>query len=292
MRTSGVFTTHIFTTKLRIIEPFNIYYFGDVHKYARLHNKEKWQRFLEIAKADKTAYFIGNGDYTEIGSTKERKAIAALNRDSHEDMPRTIDNMLMDQCLGFCKDVEFMKGRIIAIVGGNHDPQFQSGIWMSQKIADILGAKWVGVNGLVRQIIEVHGKRTGITHFLHHGKGGGSSGNAINKVIEMQHIAEADIYSMGDSHTRTIDAKSRIYIGHAGADGEVRQTMRDQVFIRSGSFLNGYVDGEGSYVTDMLLTPSSIGAVRVRVVPRNPQKRVRGGGREGHFGCELIPEFV
>lgn len=291
MRTNGVFTTSLFRHKIKSLEPFNIYYFGDVHKYARLHNKSKWERFLNIAEPDKTALFIGMGDYTEIGSTKERRAIATLVRESHEDMPRTIDHMLTDECLGFCKDIDFMRGRIIALVGGNHDPQFQSGIWMSQKIADALGAKWVGVNGLVKQAIEYVNTRTSITHFLHHGKGCGSSGNAINKVIEMQHIAEADVYGMADSHTRTMDGKSRIYLGKAGDNGEIRQIMKDQIFLRSGSFLDGYVDGEGSYVTDMGLSPSSLGAVRIKVIPSRPSKMVRGV-KEQHFCFELIPEFV
>ena len=291
MRTSGVFTTHSFYHKIKKLDPFNIYYFSDVHKYARLHNAERWNRFLDIARADKTALYVGGGDYTEIGSTKERKALAVLNRESHEDMPRTIDNMLMDQCLGFCKDIDFMRGRIIGLIGGNHDAQFQSGIFMSQKIADILGAKWLGVCSLGRITIDFYNKTQSITEYLHHGKGGGSPGNALNKAIDMHDTVESDICFMSDSHTRTLDMTAKMRLGGTNENGEIRMIMRDIISGRTGSFLNGYVNGEGSYVTDMALKPASLGGVKVQVVPKQGNKKINGK-RNQVFSIDLIPGFV
>jgi len=273
MRTTGIFTTHQFNKEAKENTPFNLYFFGDVHKGSPLHDKRGWKKFLDIARADKTALFLCTGDLCDIGSSSER--VILNNHAIHDSTRSQLDSLYLQQSLEFARDIEFMKGRIIGIIGGNHDAVFQSGITVTQKVCEIVNTKFLGVFTLIRLRIQSGTNRSSIDICVHHGKGGGTAGNGINKVTDLEKICRADIYIMGDNHQKAIHTALHYYLGASGK-GELRAKARHTMYGRSGSFLLGYADGEASYVTDMALVPAQSGAIKAIITPRMEHYTVKG----------------
>jgi hypothetical protein len=246
--------------------------FGDVHKSSSLHDKERWQSFLDWAKTKPRAYFLGMGDYNDLASTSERLILGSSVL--HESTKKTMDELYMTQTMLFVKDIKFMEGRLIGILNGNHYGVFPSGITTDQKLAELMKTKFLGVSSLVRlQFNQTtkHHSRMSIDLFLHHGRGGGRTvGGSMNPVQAMAQSAEADIYLMGDNHQKGIDFLSRLRLQHGS--GNVRLSHRKILLARTGSFLKGYEAGHESYIVDAQMSPSDLGVVKIELTPRREKR--------------------
>lgn len=272
MRTTGIFTTHYFQIPFQKYgEPIYLIPFGDVHKSSPMHSKERWGDFLDWAKTKERAYFIGMGDYNDLASTSERIVLGSSAL--HESTRKTLTELYLEQTMKFAKDISFMKGRLIGILGGNHYGVFESGITTDQKLAEILNTKYLGASSLLRLSFKqkARGKTSKLDVFVHHGRGGGRTvGASMNPVSAMADTAEADIYMMGDNHQKGIDFKSRLKLVESG--GHITLAHRKILLARTGSFLKGYEPGCESYVTDAQLPPSSLGTVKIELTPRREQE--------------------
>lgn len=280
MRTRGDFTIHRFEiTDWKYGETTYLFPFGDIHKSSPMHHKEKWAEWLEYAKTKKRAYFLGMGDYDDLASTSERKILSDDNL--HESTVKTLEEIYLKNTIKFAKDIEFMKGRLIGMLSGNHYGFFQNGTTTDQKLCELLNCKYLGVNTFI-EIVFVphghHGARTSLQIFAHHGRGGSRTiGGSMNPVHKMAEVAEADIYLMGDNHQKEISHKERLVLRRGG--GKLRLGHRKQMFARTGSYLKGYEEGERSYIVDMLLPPSDLGTIKIELTPKRHQP-TEDGGRE------------
>ena len=269
MRTDGRFTSSFFRIPFdKYGEPIYLIPFGDVHKSSPMHSKARWEDFLAWAKTKKRAYFLGMGDYNDLASTSERAVLDSPHL--HESTKKTLSDLYLSQTKAFAKDIEFMRGRLIGIMGGNHFGTFPSGITTDQKLAELMGCKYLGCNSFIR-LSFVNPKRgaksISIDIFAHHGRGGGRSvGGSMNPVQQMAHTAEADIYLMGDNHQKGVDFLSRLVL--SGQGEKMVLSHRKILLARTGSFLKGYEEGCESYVTDAQLPPSSLGTVKIELTPR------------------------
>lgn len=278
MRTEGIYTSHRFVINHdKYNEPIYLIPFGDVHKFSPMHSKNHWKSFLDWAKTKKRAIFLGMGDYIDIGSTSERFILNDPHL--HDSTKKTLEELYLQQVMAFCKDIEFMRGRLIGVINGNHYGYFQSGITTDQKIADIMGCKYLGCTSLVRLAFHHTKRKTPLKLdlYLHHGRGGGrTAGASMNPVRDMVHTADADIYLMGDNHQKGLDTKS-----HLRLVGDTPPTLRHRkiLFGRTGSFLKGYEEGEVSYVADANLPPSDLGVLKIELTP----KRQETSGTEEHW---------
>ena len=267
MRTTGLFTTHSFEIPFdKYNEPVYLIPFGDVHKSSPLHSAGHWDSFRAWAKDKKRAYFLGMGDYNDLASTSERNILE--NPNLHESTVKTLEQLYIKQTDMFYKDIEFMKGRIIGIMNGNHYGVLQSGITTDQWLAQKLGCKFLGVNCFIRLKFKYTSgsARHSLDIFAHHGVGGGRIAGGLGSVERLSENAQADIYLMGDNHQKAQEHKTKLVLNEGG--GIMKVVQRKTLFARTGSFLKSYVEGEQSYIVDRAMSPSDLGVVKIELTPR------------------------
>lgn len=266
MRTTGYFHTHYVVIPVEFSgQEFTLYPFGDVHKFAPLHSEDHWSSFLEEASRRENAYFIGMGDYMDLASSSERSVLK--DGRFHESTIQTLEELYRDMTDRFCRDLEFMRGRLIGFIEGNHYSEFQNGTTTTQKMCEIMDCKYLGVSAFVRLSFRYGTQTRNLDIWAHHGKGAARLiGGSLNTVQQMGEQAESDIYLMGHDHKKSAGMVSKLFL--SGTGPAVKVISKKQVYARTGSFLRGYVDGKQSYVADMGLNPTDLGVVRITITAK------------------------
>lgn len=274
----NVFTIHKVVISCKINETINLFPFGDVHYGSPLFSKERWREFLDYAKKQKNTYFLGMGDFTDLLSYTERQI---MGRGLHESTTQTIDDLYDRLVKDFCKDVApVMQGRIIGMLEGNHHGVYStSGMTTTQKMCEILKARYLGVSSFIRLSFNAEGRsRVGasIDIFAHHGKGGGGRmvGSDINHIQSASEITTAQICLMGHTHKKSIAMKTRLKLNDG--NGSLSIAHEKILFGRTGSFLKGWEPDAPSYVVKACMSPTDLGVIKLQLTPR----RDRTNGRD------------
>lgn len=260
MRTDGLFTvTEVKINDWPVGKPLKLIPFGDVHRDSPAFCDSKWAEFLERSKKQKSALFLGMGDYQDGFSTSER---AVLNPFSglHDSTLKNIEKDGRRKCELLAKEIGFMKGRLIGLIGGNHYQKFSDGTTSDHHLANLMGTKYLGACGAIRLSVIQGGITYGFDIFAHHGRGGGRTASGKFKGVEdLAQIADADLYLSGDNHSRgafPLGDKLRI-VSNNKTEAYIRS--RTPWIGRTGAFLKGYEPGVSSYVVDAALPPSNLG---------------------------------
>ena len=268
MQTTGIFTTHEYTiTGAKDGQPVYLIPFGDIHRSAPLCHQERWLEFCDWAKRKKGAYFLGMGDYDDLASASERIILADPNL--HESSRLTLEDLYRSHTLRLAKEIGFMKGRIIGIMGGNHYGQMQNGTTTDNLLAEKLETTYLGVSTFIRlRIITVRNTRFHVDIWAHHGKGASRlAGGSINRVQQMAEASEADIYLMGHDHKKSVAFISRLGLEENVRGESVKLKQRKVLLARTGSFLKGYVPGHASYIVDGAMSPTDLGVIKIELTP-------------------------
>lgn len=286
MKTSGLFTAHAVDLCLpRGAKSFKIVPFGDVHRESALHASKHWKDFLSHAQGLKNALFLGMGDYSDGVSTSERAAVSAGNL--HETTKSELENLYKGHTKTLAKELGFMRGKLIGLLGGNHYYPLDRGQTTDHMLAEHLGTKFLGVSSLIRLRLSFEGDRytrLSFDIFAHHGKGGGTlPGSTFNTLEKMTAIAEADLYLMGHDHKKgCIPSSPRLQLATTRT-GSVKVTERSPWLGRTGSFLKAYESDEVSYNVDAGRSACALGwiefdvtVVRAGTGDRGLSFRVRG----------------
>ena len=272
MNTSGVFTVHQYPILCNENKPFRLVIFGDVHRDSPNHAKRSWQDDLKLLQSypKDSTYFLGMGDYFDNASASERSNLVRIGPDMHETIVNDLSILAQSKVKAFAKEIDFMRGRLVGLVNGNHFFNFQDGTNTDQRLCGLLDCKYLGVSSFIR--LAVTSKRNShhsLDIWVHHGKGAARLvGGSINRVDQMREAAEADLYVMGHDHNRmAVPAKPRLFLRNTSRGGlEVKQ--RQSYLIRSGSYLASYEDGQSNYNVDEARNPCSIGHVELEITPR------------------------
>ena len=206
-------------------------------------------------------------------STSERKILLG---DLHDTTRFSMRNMYKGVVKTLANDLAFMRGRIIGMLGGNHYFELESGENTDHILAHALGAKYLGVCGLVRLQVEIAGRPKDcmkIDIFAHHGKGGGKSpGSTFNSIEDMQKVADADLYLSGHTHGKgTIPSFPRMKLVPS-PNGGVVVRARTPYLGRTGSFLKTYESGKRAYGVDALYPACALGTIEFEYIPRRIRK--------------------
>lgn len=280
MKTTGLFTTHRVELEVETGKPFKLIPFGDVHRDSDLHADEHWKEFLDYAKAQKNAVFVGMGDYSDGVSTSER--IVLSDAGLHDTTRRTMEGVYKGVAKTLVNELSFMKGRLLGLLGGNHYMRFENGDTTDHILAAALGTKFLGVCSFIRLSLSFRGRGGGggrkksLDIFAHHGKGGGSlPGSTFNTIEKMAASADADIYLMGHDHKKgCIPSTPRLVLNGGHNKGELIVRERTPWLGRTGSFLKAYENGRVSYNVDAARSPCSLGWIEFEITP----VRTRDGG--------------
>ena len=273
MTTTGIFTVHEYVVNgAEIGKPVYLMPFGDIHRSAPLCHVERWLEYCAWAKTKRNAYFLGMGDYDDLASTSER--IVLGNEKLHESSRITLDDRHRSNAARLAKEIGFMKGLIIGVLGGNHYGNLMNGTTTDHLLAEKLQTTYLGVSSFIRLRIHTKGgENFSVDIWAHHGKGASRlAGGSINRVQQMAEAAEADIYLMGHDHKKSAAFISRLRLAEVGQGGGVRLKQRKVVLARTGSFLKGYCEGHASYVADGAMSPTDLGVIKIELTPRRERR--------------------
>ncbi len=280
MKTTGLFTTHRIEIEAEVNKPLKLIPFGDVHRDSNLHCERSWQEFLEYAKDQKDAIFLGMGDYTDGCSTSER--IVLGNSAVHDTTKKTMEKLYRSEADKLAEELSFMKGKLIGLLGGNHYFDFGDGDTTDHVLAAQLGCKFLGVCSFIRLSFRFRNStgtmrksRCSLDIFAHHGKGGGTlAGSTFNTVEKMTGVADADIYLMGHDHNKgCIPGKPKLKLNSAGPSAELSVKERTPWYGRTGSFLKAYENGEVSYNVDACRSPLALGWIEFELRPTRTSEK-------------------
>lgn len=261
MRTSGIFKIHQQTIKCRAGEPVYLIPFGDVHRDSELFAQHEWDYFLAYLKRyRKGAHFLGMGDYLDMLRAHNRALLTGIQADA-ETIKNQLDKIALTWVETFSRELSFLRGSIIGMLGGNHKYDFPDGTDSDQQIARKLAAPYLGTCAAITLNLTDGKNRAQCNIIAHHGVGSGATaGGGLNRVQRFLNGFEADIALMGDNHQRAlIPTGDKLYV-----EGSTLGS-RCQWVGRTGSFQRGYVPGKPSYVTDMALNPSSLGHIELEL---------------------------
>ena len=267
MRTDGVFKTqHVVLEKWGYGKTLTLVPFGDVHRDSPGFADEAWakslRRWKELARRG-NVLFLGMGDYLDSYSTSERMVI--YGGQLHESSQKDLENLAKRKIAALAKELAFMRGKLVGLMGGNHFPVFGDGTTGDQKLAEALGTKYLGACCAVRLTMDCCGRRTNVDVFAHHGKGGGvTAGGRLNAVEKLERVCDADIFLMGDNHARgciPTGERLRLVSGPTGLIVRAKPTWIG----RTGSFLRAYVENQASYVVDAALPPANLGHIEFHI---------------------------
>jgi len=286
MRTDGVFKTRRVLLKgWKSGKTLNLVPFGDVHRDSPGFADEAWQksvkRWKDLAKAG-NVLFLGMGDYLDSYSTTERMVIygGGLHESSTQDLEK-LARRKVDKLAG---ELEFMRGKLVGLMGGNHFPVFHDGTTGDQMLANKLGTSYLGACCAIRLAFDIHGSKTSVDIFAHHGKGGGvTAGGRLNAVEKLEKVCDADIFLMGDNHARgCLPTGERLRL--ADTPGGLVVKAKPTWIGRTGSFLRAYVENQASYVVDAALPPANLGHIEFQITPT--RNRLDGvASMEMHIGA-------
>jgi predicted phosphodiesterase len=270
MKTSGLFTIHEYTIPVKELnKPIYLYPLGDIHKFAPLHSAERWEETLSKARdRGGDAYLIGMGDYLDFMSSSERSAY--IKSEFHDSSVQRIERMVDEDTRAFASDLSFFDNRIIGLIGGNHDFTFARGENSTQTLCRLLNTKYLGVVACIRLKFAYENHVAHIDVYAHHGKGAARLlGGSLNRLCQVAESFDCDLFLMGHDHKDPAGKNPRMKLSEAV--GNLALVERTQLFVRTGSFLRGYIDGEASYVADAAMNPSYIGATEVSFIPSRPR---------------------
>lgn len=273
MKTSGIFKLLYYPVKFeKFGEPIYLIPFGDIHRHTKLCHVEKWKEFLSWASKKDGAYFLGMGDYDDLISMAERKALNAAGL--HDSTIDTLDEFYVRSADEIIGELSFMKGRIIGMLEGNHYAELQSGMTTTQYMCHELGCAYLGISAFVRLGLSQnteHGGRLAVDIWAHHGKGASRMvGGSLNRVENWAESAECDICLMGHDHKKSVGYLSKLYIRSA-RNGDITLGQRKVLIARTGSFLRGYEDGAKSYIASAAYNPCDLGVIKIELTPKREQ---------------------
>lgn len=252
-------------------QPIKLIPFGDVHRDSNLCSVTHWHEFLDYAKEQKNAVFLGMGDYSDGVSTSER--IVLGDSGLHDTTRRTLSDKYKGVAATLANELSFMRGRMIGMLGGNHYFDFGNGDTTDHVLAAQLGTKFLGVCSFIRLSFRFGGHRTRakLDLFVHHGKGGGTlAGSTFNTVEKMANTADADIYLMGHDHKKgCVPGSPRLTLTSGGKDAELSVVEKTPWYGRTGSFLKAYEPGEVSYNVDAGRSACALGWIEFEITPKS-----------------------
>lgn len=255
-------------------KPVRLILFGDVHRDAPAHALEKWKSDLDYWRSLKDVYFLGMGDYLDSTSTTERECLGNISGKMHETFRDDIQALQLAKVELMAKELSFMRGRIVGLLGGNHYFEFQSGMTSDHELCKLLSAKYLGVCSFVRLTFDYHGRRISRDIFAHHGMGASRLvGGSLNRVAQMFEGAEADITIMGHDHNRgAVPGVPRMFLAHDARSSGLLLKQRDTWIVRSGSYLKSHQPGKADYNVDSQRMPRSLGHVELQFTYTHTRK--------------------
>lgn len=243
---------------------------------------DKWHEFLDWAREkSKTSkcLFLGMGDYQDLASFSERRALSQALQQCHDNTVLTLDDLFIQRVDELADELSFMRDDLIGLIEGNHFGVLsKNNTTTTELLAEKLNTKYLGCSAFIRLSFQGHGtNKTCLDIWAHHGRGASRlTGGSLNTVEQMVMIADADIYLMGHDHRKGVALRNKLVLT---GNNPAKIANKKILMARTGSFLKGYVPGEPSYIAHAQLTPTDLGVVKIELTPKRERDRKAGEDR-------------
>lgn len=250
---------------------FTLWFFSDMHFGTTAFDIDRFKWFLKRAAESENPYYLGVGDYTDFAAMSDNKKIKQA--DLHESTEERIDRMVQSDNAKIADLCKQMKGRLIGMIGGNHQYTFTTGKLSDEDLCERLQAKYLGWLSIIKLSLKIrNGFAVSCYIFACHGQGGGKLlGTSINKIDDMTRIINnADIYVMGHDHKRSATPKTVLSVYDNSGNFFLKQ--KRQYLVRSGSFQKSYEKDSSGFAQGRLMQPADLGAVRLNIGTHRDRK--------------------
>ena len=257
-------------------KPLVIAPLGDL-QWAGRKGEIAWTHLQDHVKrgVDRGAWWIGMGDYIDFMSPSNRVRLAGAG------LYDTANRVVADRALELTTELyqTLLKpttGRWLGLLEGHHYATLESGATTDQKLAELLGARFLGTTAYIRLCFKVPANTGTATLIVwaHHGAGGG--GKAHAPVLKLENLTpywDADVFLIGHMTKVAAAPINRIHpVFHASGN---RLRHRPIYLVGTGGWLKGYAEGSrvgqtprGGYVEQRLLNPVALGAPMLACHPR------------------------
>ena len=257
---------------------------GDIHYNASSCDQD---RFAETVKwiaetskrPDRKVVTILMGDYLDTFSRSERARLS-FGTGLHESTHEWFEKQVQTNILELYNAIKPIKHTIGCVLAGNHTYKFQEramkslvGKTSDMYLAELLEAPFMGMCGVYVLNLASGSARFPFKIFMHHGFGSSSSKpSSVKQLLDLRAKFPAmNLYIMGHNHVKICTTQEGIDVRFNNKSGEWRMVSLVQGFLRSASFLKGYVEGEvvdgysGSYAEEKCLAPASLGVVSANI---------------------------
>lgn len=260
-----------------LTEKVGLWCFGDIHRFTRSCDEERWKWFLQSAKKKHTpnTYYLGMGDFLDFASAKEQKIIKSAGL--HNNTLSDFDDTVSKRNRALSMELSFMKPNILGLIDGNHNWVFKDGKTATEDLAERLDTQYLGwlCHYTLKFIIKYANSDKHINVFIVacHGKAGGKTeGASVNQLDDMRRIFPvADFYIQGHDHQRYAKPTD-VLVPVVASNKEPRLKQKRQFLCRSGSFKKAYTPDTTGYEIGRLLKPADLGALYLEISFHRDQK--------------------
>ena len=244
---------------------------GDTHIGNMGFDEQKLRKLVKWISEKENTFWIGMGDYCECINIDDKRFDPQQVPKEFRDK---LDNMIPSQVAKFVEILEPIKDRCLGLHEGNHDrkirikyhfdPVYE--IWRAFDIPNLPMLKDAAITRLQFKVDDNSKKPAAYSFdvFSVHGNTGGRLGGAkLNRLEQLIGFFEADIYLMAHSHIKLTESKVLLHV-----DSKLNLKYKKKILAVTGCFLNGYTQGNTSYVEQMMLPPTCTGVVKIMMNPR------------------------
>jgi len=225
-----------------------IYNLGDLHRGQKNCDEDKLHKIISVIEEDENARWVSTGDILETAiKSSKSSCYDAVSPEEELDLISEELKPIRGKCLGF--------------VASNHQNRVNKevGLSLDKTLADRAKIPYLGIASIIKVVC---GQCAYFIH-LHHGVGGGSEGNKVNRAIKLaQNALGCDVYLTGHTHTFSYVQDIQTIIDRK------RDKLTD---IRTHHVCTGhYIVYKGSYAEDMGLKEKPRGSSIVELFAANP----------------------
>lgn len=260
--------------------------FGDLQMGAEGFREDLWKRFFNQALADKEAWLIGMGDYSDAFRPTIR---ARLNGTFADDKGSRfqLDTHIMKSMQSLAEKLQPLKNRIIGLLEGHHYYDLVGGMTSTQYLCQLLGVKYLSFACVVQlHITRSKSHKKIVDIFATHGCGGSKYSHSDLAHLERNIMPswDCDLYLRGHS--------TKVYVAHgaplnkisrAPLEKGIKILKRQRLLVNTGGFMEGYVPGTTTYVEEKNLPPCALGWAVIELHIRN----TKGEDRENFTPFEI-----
>jgi hypothetical protein len=258
----------------------SIWAIGDIHYGSPGCDLKRVKRDLDRIKNDSHAFWVGLGDYADYISPRDKRFAAdALTDEAKLNIGR-LGKYYAEKIQELFEPI---KSKCLGLLYGNHEEKYNvvnnqedSHAWLCEEL-EVPNFKYSAIFDLsfirttcrapmlLNGINQGEGKHSKTYRvYCHHGAGGGATpAGKLNSLIKLMNNVEADIYFMGHVH----DQKGQRLVRISADQACTQLTEKQTIGLITGSYLKTYVQGSSGYGEMKAYQPTTLGAVRLQVVP-------------------------